>query len=123
MKNKVIFDIVRRSDGTSEVDEFRRSLPEKDRAKLDSVVDAIERFGMVEAYKQQWAKKLRDGICEIRSKQSSDIQRVLYFREIGNKYMLTHGFTKKTDKTPDREIEHAKNVMERYMREAKNELD
>ncbi len=45
-----------------------------------------------------------DGIFELRAQQGSDITRVLYFFQIGNKAYLTNGFTKKTQKTPPSEI-------------------
>lgn len=46
----------------------------------------------------------------------SNITRVLYFFLIGNTAILTNGFTKKTQKTPVREIELAKKYREDYMR-------
>ena len=115
MNNNPTFDIIRRSDGTSEFDDFLDSLPPKDRAKLLAIISKTEQHGLEVAKKMKWVKKLRDGISELRSKQGSDIQRVLYFREVGTKYVITHGFTKKTDKTPDQEIEHAKNLMKQYL--------
>ena len=45
---------------------------------------------------------------EIRLKCPNSIQRALYFHVINNRYIITHGFTKKTQKTPPREIEQAK---------------
>ncbi len=38
----------------------------------------------------------------------NNISRVLYFFYVGNKIILTHGFIKKTQKTPREEIEKAK---------------
>lgn len=115
MEKKPDFDIVRRPDGTSEFDDFLDSLPYKDRAKLLAIISKTEENGLEVAKKMKWVKKLRDGISELRSKQGSNIQRALYFQEVGNKYVITHGFTKKTDKTPEQEIEHAKNLMNRYL--------
>lgn len=110
----VRFEILRRDDGTSEFEEFLCSLPEKDEAKLVSTIRSVELVGMQEAARQQWVKKLRDGIFELRSQQGSDIQRALYFQKQGNYYVITHGFTKKTDKTPASEIEKAKRLMKQY---------
>ena len=53
---------------------------------------------------------IADNLFEIRSKVGSNIQRALYFHVHNGNYLITHGFTKKTNKTPKREIEHAKRV-------------
>jgi phage-related protein len=115
MGRKLAFDWIERKDGTSEYEDFLRSLPPKDSAKLVSVVVSVETHGIQTAIQQKWVKKLRDGICEIRSKQGSDIQRVLYFHEVDNEYIITHGFTKKTQQTPDSEINKAKRMMSDYL--------
>lgn len=44
---------------------------------------------------------------ELRAKVGSDISRVLYFFVVGQRAILTHGFIKKTNKTPVAEIERA----------------
>lgn len=108
---------MRRSDGTCEFVEFMRSLPKKDRAKLYSIIHKTEQLGIQVAMSQKWVKKLRRGIYELRSQQGSDIQRALYFHKQGNRYVITHGFTKKTDRTPMSEIEKAERLMKQYWRE------
>ena len=115
MEKQLFFDRITRADGTSEFEDFLATLPVKDRAKLLSVINKTEQLGMQVAIQQQWVKKLRDGICELRSRQGGNIQRALYFRKLGNEYVITHGFTKKTDKTPDREIDHALSAMKAYV--------
>ncbi|AYM01769.1 type II toxin-antitoxin system RelE/ParE family toxin [Levilactobacillus brevis] len=52
----------------------------------------------------RWSEKV---LYELRSKTSSNIQRALYFHVTGSRYIITHGFTKKTQKTPAAEIKHA----------------
>ena len=59
-------------------------------------------------------KKIDNEIFEIRSKVSSNIQRALYFHVVGNRYIITHGFTKKTQKTPASEIKHAKELKKEF---------
>lgn len=116
---KPSFDRVTRPDGTSEFDDFLDSLPVKDRAKLLAVIDNTEELGIEKAERMKWVKKLEGGICELRSKQGSDIQRALYFHEIDNKYLITHGFTKKTEKTPKREIDHSIRMKNEYLERRK----
>ena len=48
------------------------------------------------------------------SVQGNNITRVLYFFYYGGRIILTHGFTKKTQKTPRAEIEVARKRAEDY---------
>jgi phage-related protein len=114
MKNPE-FDWLKRLDDTSEFLEFIDPIPEKDGAKLLSVVHNVEVKGLYEAIKMEWVKKLTGEIYELRSKVGSNIQRALYFHVVDNQYKITHGFTKKTQKTPQQEIEHAVTLMRLFM--------
>ena len=62
------------------------------------------------------AKPLENGIFELRTKQGSDITRVLYFFIVGKKAVLTNGFIKKSQKTPKTEKELAKKYKADYER-------
>ncbi|WP_276889047.1 type II toxin-antitoxin system RelE/ParE family toxin, partial [Faecalibaculum rodentium] len=55
-------------------------------------------------------KKIDSDIFEICSKVSSNIQRALYFHVSNNRYVITHGLTKKTQKPPKSEIKRAKTI-------------
>lgn len=110
----------RRPNGHNEFKEFMESLPIKDFQKLHAVITSIEEFCLLTAIQQEWVKKLNSEIYEIRSKVSTNIQRVLYFHESNNKYIITHGFTKKTQKTPIREINHAITIKREYEKEIQN---
>ncbi|MFI5294065.1 MAG: type II toxin-antitoxin system RelE/ParE family toxin [Thermodesulfovibrionales bacterium] len=54
-------------------------------------------------------------LFEIRIKDKTGISRILYFTHTGKKLILLHGFTKKTNKTPEREIDTAKERMKDYL--------
>jgi phage-related protein len=69
----------------------------------------------------KWTKKLEDDLYELRSKQGSDIQRAIYFQKVGTEYLITHGFTKKSQKTPKTEIEHARAMRKSYLEGEENE--
>lgn len=99
-----------RPNGHNEFEEFYNSLPVKDRNKLRATIEMIEEAGIQVAIQLEWVKKLDNEINEIRSKVSSNIQRALYFHVKNNQYIITHGFTKKTQKTPIKEIERAKQI-------------
>lgn len=59
------------------------------------------------------------GLYELRIKFANDIARIFYFIYYDNRYVLLHGFIKKTMKTPGSEIEQARKYMEDYKRRAK----
>jgi len=64
--------------------------------------------------KQNLSKKLDDGIFEIRVSLPNKIVRNLYYYVNGKKIIITHGFIKKSQKTPKKEIEKAKELRKQY---------
>ena len=111
------FEFCEGANGHNEFLEFYNTLPYKDRRKLMATIEIIEKEGMIVAFQLELVKKIDYEIYEIRSKISSNIQRVLYFHSNNNNYIVTHGFTKKTQKTPVREIQHAKMIKVEYEEE------
>lgn len=95
---KLIFEFYTRPNGHNEFVEFYKSLPQKDREKLLATISMIQEHGLLTAQRMAWVKKLNSDIFEIRSKVSSNIQRTLYFHAVDNRYIITHGFTKKISK-------------------------
>ncbi len=61
------------------------------------------------------SESLDDGIFELRAKVWTNISRVMYFFVVGDRAVLTHGFIKKTQKTPPQEIERAKKIRDDYI--------
>ncbi len=102
------------SDGKQPVIEFLESLDTKMCAKLIGLIDILEEYGP--ALRMPYSEALTDGIFELRCKQGSDITRVLYFFYIGKQIVITNGFIKKTNKTPRREIQLAKNRRNDWIR-------
>lgn len=60
------------------------------------------------------SKKLDDGIFEIRVSLPNKIVRNLYYYVSGQKVIITHGFVKKSQKTPSSEITKAKELRKKY---------
>ena len=60
---------------------------------------------------------------ELRAKVGTDISRVLYFFVVGKKAVLTHGFIKKSQKTPPGEIDRAKRYRAEYLSRKENNDD
>ena len=99
-------DFYYKRDGKCPVREYLDSLSPKLRAKTLRSIMLLEEFG--NELRLPYSSPLGEGIFELRSISGSDITRVLYFFIKGNTAILTHGFSKKTQKTPVREIEKAK---------------
>ncbi|KRM81357.1 type II toxin-antitoxin system RelE/ParE family toxin [Liquorilactobacillus vini] len=108
------FTSYRRINGHDEFAEFYQSLSSKDRQKLIALIQTIEQQGLLIAAQMEWIKKIDANLYEIRSKVASNIQRVLYFHDDGTSYIITHGFTKKTQKAPIKEIKHAEKIRTEY---------
>ena len=98
--------------GRVPVREFLGSLDIKMRQKMLRSIQALQEMGV--ALRMPLSESLDDGIFELRAKVGTNISRVMYFFVIGNKAVLTHGFIKKTQKTPPREIERAKKMRDDY---------
>ena len=82
-------------------------------------IDRLEDFGP--ALRRPFSASLDDGIFELRAQFGSDISRVLYFFIVNGRAVLTHGFIKKTQKTPPEEIERAKRYRSDYLRRRGND--
>lgn len=107
-----------KENGDCPVKEFLLSIDKKMRAKILVDIDLLEENGP--QLREPYSKHIGDGIFEIRAKQGSNITRVLYFFFVGKKIVLTNGFVKKTQKTPQSEIETAKKYRAEYIERKEN---
>ena len=80
--------------------------------KIDSYVNLLKVLGNDICKNSNWAKHLKDDLYELRPKN----KRILYFSYVNGKYVILHGFIKKTNKTPSEEIERAMREIEDYKR-------
>lgn len=64
-----------------------------------------------------------DGLYEIRVQHGSDIFRIFCFFNMGQSVVILHGFQKKTQKTPRKEIEQALRIKAAYEHEKKENGD
>lgn len=101
-----------KSDGTYPAEEFILSQDIKMQTKLFRLLELLELKG--NELREPYSKSLADGIFEIRAIQGNNITRVLYFFVVDKKIILTNGFVKKTQKTPENEIELAKKYRKDY---------
>jgi phage-related protein len=96
--------------------EFFDEQEEKVKEKIDFVLDLIAN---VERVPEKFLKHLTatDGLYEIRVKSGSNIFRIFCFFDEGKLVVLLHGFQKKTDKKPPKELERAKGLKKEYFTE------
>jgi len=102
-----------KADGTEPAKDFILELPPKMMAKVLRLINMLENNGS--ELREPYSKHLIDGIYELRAQIGSDISRVLYFFVVGRKAILTHGFIKKSQKTPPPEVDRAKKYRAEYL--------
>ncbi len=100
-------------DGRIPTQEFLDSLEHKMNAKMVSMMEILEEKG--NTLREPFTKPLGDGIFELRAQQGSNISRALFFFFMKGRIIITHGFTKKTQKTPPAQIELAKKYRDDFM--------
>ncbi|MCY3645575.1 MAG: type II toxin-antitoxin system RelE/ParE family toxin [Chloroflexi bacterium] len=92
--------------GQKPVNDWLRSLEPEARAVVINTIDLLEEHGA--GLGMPPARSLGDGLWELRARDQSGIYRVIYFHWFRRTFGLLHGFTKKTQQTPQREIETAR---------------
>jgi phage-related protein len=102
-------------NGKSPARDFIGSLSAESKAKFIFIADLLTEYGL--NVREPYVKPITGSrkLFEIRIKDRQNIHRVFYFAFTGRKLVLLHGFTKKTDKTPPREIELAEVRMKDYL--------
>lgn len=105
--------------GEQPVREYLDSLDVKMRSKTLRTLMLLQERG--HCLREPESKLLRDGIFELRTVMGDNAGRVLYFFCVGDHAVLTHGFRKKTRKTPNREVERAMAYRDDYLRRARKE--
>ncbi len=111
-----MYDIIYYSkNGKYPIIEFLSTLPKKDQAKILRDIDLLKEFGF--SLGMPYIKKMKDtdNLWEIRVKQSTNNYRFFYFSLKDNNLVLLHGFKKKTQKTPKKEINIAETRKKDYL--------
>ena len=100
---------------------FLRKQPIKVQNKIFKIIEAIE---TLERIPESYLKQIKGtkGLYEARISLASNIWRVFCFFDGGRLVILLNGFTKKTQKTPKREIEKAIRLMNDYFNEKREEI-
>ena len=85
------------------VDEFIKSLDPIGRGKISRMIDLLEKYG--NELVMPHSKKLISGIYELRTKGKPAVR--LFYTYHKKKAWILHGFIKKTNKTPAKELQIA----------------
>ena len=105
--------------GRQPVNEFILSLPPKGQARIRWTLSLLQEFGL--ALGMPYAQLLRSKLWELRVQSGVGDYRILYFAHVGRRFVLLHGFAKKTQKTPEREMEVAERRLTDYLVRCKEE--
>jgi len=90
---------------------FIHGLTEKERQKIKYGLLLLKSQDKISA---RFVKYVRNGIYELRTLYNGKIYRVFFIFDDGNVVVLFNGFQKKTQKTPENEIELAIKIKESY---------
>ncbi|WP_295614525.1 type II toxin-antitoxin system RelE/ParE family toxin [Chamaesiphon sp. GL140_3_metabinner_50] len=101
------------ADGDSAVLDWYESLDEKTKAKLIWIFQLLETNGI--ELGMPYIKPLGDKMYEIRADVNRNAFRVVYFLYTGRRFILLHGFQKKTQKTPTKELARARTYLEDFI--------
>lgn len=82
------------------------ALPKDIRGRFERIVMMIESHG-IERMREPYVKHLEGPVWEMRMKGRDGIARAAYVTATGRRVVVVHVFSKKTQKTPRREIETA----------------
>ena len=87
------------------------SLTPAEQKKVVYVLDMLKSQQRINA---KFVKLIRDGLYELRVESGGNIYRVFFIFDDGNIVILFNGFQKKTQKTPESEINKAMNLKKEY---------
>jgi len=105
-------------NGEIPVLEYILELPPKQRAKIESEIDILEKHGINLIYPSvlKLKGKRYKGLWEMRIKFSNNISRIIYFLHKQDTFVLLHAFSKKTCKTQKKELEISRDRMNEYLK-------
>ena len=101
--------------GSVPVAEFIDSLSPQAKAKFIRSLELLEQYGLL--LREPWVKNIPNiaKLRELRFTSFGEIYRFFFFPVTGRKLILLHGFKKKTQETPRRELQTAEARMKDYI--------
>lgn len=108
-----LVDFYKDGKGREPAAEFLNAQPVGTRAKVVKVIDLLARYGVL--LTEPYTRQLKGKIRELRVKDPIGNIRVLYFGFTGKRFILLHGFIKKTGKILGRELKIAERRMKDFI--------
>ncbi len=94
-----------------------------DRGTQEKVLYGLLLMKQQDRLPAKYVKFLRDGLYELRIEWKGNIYRIFFCYDAGYIVVLFHGFQKKTQKTPEREICKALKLKEEYYERKRRNQD
>jgi phage-related protein len=85
----------------------------KVKAKFARIFELMQEEGITIG--RPYIAPLEDKLYEIRVEHDTNIFRIIYFAYPDRRFILFHGFQKKTQKTPNHELDLAKDRMQNFL--------
>lgn len=104
-------------NGNKPVKDFLNEVFSKNQLFFEQCIGAIEKIKHRLYHKEPFSKALGNHLFEIRIRLRNDIARIIYTFSKGRQIVLLHGFIKKTEKTPLKELEIAQNRLKNLPKE------
>jgi phage-related protein len=108
-------------DNSSPVLDWYETLDDKTKAKLIWTFQLLETNGIEVG--MPYIKPLEDKLYEVRAEVNRNAIRVIYFLYTERRFILLHGFHKKTQKTPRKELEKAKKYLEDFLEQNSDSVE
>jgi phage-related protein len=110
-------ELYEKADNKVPVLDFIVSLNPKQQAKIYREIELLRKFGneLHFPHVRKMEGEKYNALWELRIEFASDAFRIFYFMYYQNKSILLHGFQKKTEKTPSKELDIALNRMNDYI--------
>jgi len=99
--------------GNEPVREFLNGLDLKTKARFDWSIEQLQMRNI--RAREPLVRQLEGRLWELREESTTNIYRLIYFFFTGRRIIFLHGFQKKTQRTPRREIEIARRRMNDYL--------
>ena len=90
---------------------FMMTLNAAERRKIDYILSLLESGDRVPV---KFIRLIRDGLYELRMEFGGNCYRIFFIFDEGNIVVLFNGFSKKSQKTPQKEIDKAFNILKSY---------
>jgi phage-related protein len=91
---------------TKDVEEFVQTLPDGLLARYLRLTDMILEFGP--NLGMPHTRAMGDGLYDLREKGKEGIARVFFCTVVGQRVIMLHGFIKRSEKTPPKELKIAR---------------